>query len=110
MAIRALAASGLVFTLLAILLGTSIKRQPSSIRDAGHSRATSLRRSTHRTPRIRGIRFSTFSSHETLETRLVADGSELFMAGDRRLTLSPRTVTRIESGDRAADPLYPSWL
>jgi hypothetical protein len=32
------------------------------------------------------------------------------MAGDRRLTLSPRTVTRIESGDRAADPLYPSWL
>lgn len=46
----------------------------------------------------------------TLRARLAADGAELFAAGDDRLTLSPRTVTRIESGDRAIDPLYPSWL
>jgi hypothetical protein len=34
----------------------------------------------------------------------------VFMAGDERAAMSDRTVTRIESGDRAIDPLYPSWL
>lgn len=46
----------------------------------------------------------------TVSARLIADGAPLFAAGDERLTLSSRRVTRIESGDRAIDPLYPSWL
>ena len=34
----------------------------------------------------------------------------LFASGDERLRLTDRRVTRIEDGDRAIDPLYPSWL
>jgi hypothetical protein len=46
----------------------------------------------------------------TIASQVMADGSGLFAAGDNRLALSGRRVTRIESGDRAIDPLYPSWL
>lgn len=46
----------------------------------------------------------------TVSSRLMADGALPFSAADERLVLSDRRVTRIESGDRAIDPLYPSWL
>lgn len=46
----------------------------------------------------------------TIPSRIMADGAPVFPAGDDRLALSGRRVTRIESGDRAIDPLYPSWL
>jgi hypothetical protein len=47
----------------------------------------------------------------TLKVRLApVTGGTVFAAGDERLALSNRTVTRIESGDRAVDPLYPSWV
>lgn len=46
----------------------------------------------------------------TVASRVIADGAAPFGAGDDRLALSERRVTRIESGDRAIDPLYPSWL
>jgi len=46
----------------------------------------------------------------TITARLPASDALEFQAGDDRLKLSPRVVTRIEGGDRAIDPLYPSWL
>lgn len=46
----------------------------------------------------------------TIASRVMADGAPAFAAGDDRLALSNRRVTRIESGDRAIDPLYPSYL
>lgn len=47
----------------------------------------------------------------TLKARLApATEGAVFAAGDDRLALSNRTVTRIEGGDRAIDPLYPSWI
>ena len=46
----------------------------------------------------------------TIASRVMADGAPAFASGDDRLALSNRRVTRIESGDRAIDPLYPSWL
>jgi hypothetical protein len=46
----------------------------------------------------------------TIPSRVMADGAPAFASGDHRLALSDRRVTRIESGDRAIDPLYPSWL
>lgn len=46
----------------------------------------------------------------TIASRVMADGAPAFASGDDRLALSDRRVTRIESGDRAIDPLYPSWL
>jgi hypothetical protein len=46
----------------------------------------------------------------TIASQVMADGAQMFAAGDARLALSGRRVTRIESGDRAIDPLYPSWL
>ena len=46
----------------------------------------------------------------TLRVRLPAPGAAPFMAGDDRFVLSDHVVTRIESGDRAIDPLYPSLL
>jgi hypothetical protein len=46
----------------------------------------------------------------TIDARVMADGARVFGAGDDRLPLSDRRVRRIESGDRAIDPLYPSWL
>ena len=46
----------------------------------------------------------------TITSRVMADGAPAFASGDDRLLLSSRRVTRIESGDRAIDPLYPSWL
>jgi len=46
----------------------------------------------------------------TIAARVPASDAVEFQAGDDRLKLSPRVVTRIESGDRAIDPLYPSWL
>ena len=46
----------------------------------------------------------------TISARVMADGAQVFAAGDERLLLSNRRVARIESGDRAIDPLYPSWL
>jgi hypothetical protein len=46
----------------------------------------------------------------TVASRVMADGVPVFESSDERLALSDRRVTRIESGDRAIDPLYPSWL
>lgn len=46
----------------------------------------------------------------TIQSRVIADGALPFASGDERLRLSDRRVTRIEDGDRAIDPLYPSWL
>jgi hypothetical protein len=46
----------------------------------------------------------------TIAARVMADGAPAFASGDDRLAVSNRRVTRIESGDRAIDPLYPSWL
>jgi hypothetical protein len=46
----------------------------------------------------------------TIDARVMADGARVFGAGNDRLPLSDRRVRRIESGDRAIDPLYPSWL
>jgi len=46
----------------------------------------------------------------TVHARVIADGAAPFAAGDERLRVSDRSVTRIESGDRATDPLYPTWI
>ena len=47
----------------------------------------------------------------TLEVRRgVVAGWPVFSAGDERMPVSSRTVTRIEGGDGAIDPLYPSWV
>lgn len=47
----------------------------------------------------------------TLQARVIAaDTVPAVIAGDHRLALSGRSVTRIESGDRAIEPLYPSWI
>ena len=45
----------------------------------------------------------------SVPARVVAPDTRPFNAGDERLRLSDRRVTRIEAGDRAIDPLYPSW-
>ena len=45
----------------------------------------------------------------TLDVRLTAGEPTVALAGDDRLILAQGTVQRIESGDRAIDPLYPSW-
>jgi hypothetical protein len=47
----------------------------------------------------------------TVETRLGAIvPGPVFAASDERTALSNRTVRRVESGDRAIDPLYPAWV
>jgi hypothetical protein len=46
----------------------------------------------------------------TIDAHVIADGSKVFAAGDDRLTVSDVIVRRIESGDRAIDPLYSSWV
>ena len=46
----------------------------------------------------------------TVEARIPADFNAPFGGTDDRLILSDRVVPRIESGDRAIDPLYPSLL
>lgn len=47
----------------------------------------------------------------TVRTRVVDAGEmRVFMAGDPRYVVNGPTVTRIESGDRAIDPLYSSWI
>ena len=47
----------------------------------------------------------------TVRTRVLdLDEAPLFMAGDPRLAVNGPFVTRIESGDRAIDPLYSSWI
>jgi hypothetical protein len=46
----------------------------------------------------------------TIPSRVVAPGSPVAAAGDERLKMTDERVLRIESGDRAIDPLYPSWL
>ena len=45
-----------------------------------------------------------------IPSRVMAPGSPFMAAGDDRLTLTDERIVRIESGDRAIDPLYPSWL
>src|SRR6187551_1234225 len=45
----------------------------------------------------------------SVPARVIAPDALPFSAGDERLRLSDRRVTRIEAGDRAIDPLYPSW-
>ena len=46
----------------------------------------------------------------TTPSRVMAPGSPFVSAGDERLKLTDDRIVRIESGDRAIDPLYPSWL
>jgi hypothetical protein len=46
----------------------------------------------------------------TIDASVIREGATVFAAGDDRLALSDRRITRIESGDRAIDPLYPSWV
>lgn len=48
----------------------------------------------------------------TLETRVLAEGwtTARAMGADERAILTGLVVKRIEGGDRAIDPLYPSWL
>jgi hypothetical protein len=46
----------------------------------------------------------------TIPSRVMAPGSPFVSAGDERLKLTDERIVRIESGDRAIDPLYPSWL
>jgi hypothetical protein len=46
----------------------------------------------------------------TIASRVRATDSPFVGAGDERLKLTDERVVRIESGDRAIDPLYPSWL
>ena len=41
---------------------------------------------------------------------MATNGSPFVAAGDERLKLTDERIVRIESGDRAIDPLYPSWL
>lgn len=45
-----------------------------------------------------------------LDVRLLIDGPPDVAAGSPSLQLSEHTTQRIENGDRAIDPLYPSWL
>src|SRR6188768_3777506 len=45
----------------------------------------------------------------SVPARVIAPDALPFSAGDERLRLNDRRVTRIEGGDRAIDPLYPSW-
>ena len=45
-----------------------------------------------------------------IRSRVIADGALAFASGDSRLRIADRRVTRTEGGDRAIDPLYPSWL
>ena len=45
-----------------------------------------------------------------IRSQLVAPGAVIFGGMDERLRLSDRHLTRIEDGDRAVEPLYPSWL
>jgi hypothetical protein len=110
MAIRVLATSGLVFALLASSAGH--EQQAPAVFNPQHG--TLARDETQaiyapdRTDPWNQVFYLLFT--RTLEARLVAAGSERFMAGDPRLALSNGTVTRIESGDRAVEPLYPSWL
>jgi hypothetical protein len=44
-----------------------------------------------------------------IRSRLLADHATPVEMAHESLALSERRVTRIESGDRAIDPLYPSW-
>ena len=44
-----------------------------------------------------------------IRSRLLAENATRGQMFDPSLALSDRRVTRIESGDRAIDPLYPSW-
>jgi hypothetical protein len=46
----------------------------------------------------------------SIPSRVMAAGSPFVSAGDERLKLTDERIVRIESGDRAIDPLYPSWL
>jgi hypothetical protein len=46
----------------------------------------------------------------TIDSRVMAPRTPVFSAGDERLSLTDDRIVRIESGDRAIDPLYPSWL
>jgi hypothetical protein len=46
----------------------------------------------------------------TIQSRVVAPDSPFVAAGDERLKLTDERIARIESGDRAIDPLYSSWL
>jgi len=45
-----------------------------------------------------------------VDSRVMAAGANVFAAGDERLALSTQRISRVESGDRAIDPMYPSWL
>ena len=45
----------------------------------------------------------------SVPARVVAPDARPLSSGDERLALSDRRFTRIEAGDRAIDPLYPSW-
>ena len=46
----------------------------------------------------------------TVDARLVAPDSPVLFSGDPDIEVSEKRVSRLEDGDRAIDPLYPSWL
>ena len=46
----------------------------------------------------------------SITARVMAPESPVFFSGDPSVRLGDTRITRIESGDRAIDPLYPSWL
>ena len=46
----------------------------------------------------------------TVDARVVAPDSPVLFSGDPDIEVSEKRVSRVEDGDRAIDPLYPSWL
>jgi hypothetical protein len=46
----------------------------------------------------------------TIEARVIAADSPVLFSGDPNVNISQTRVSRVETGDRAIDPLYPSWL
>ena len=58
----------------------------------------------------RGIRVFYLLFTRTIDARMPKDVRAPFAGGDDRLELGGQVVTRVESGDRPIDPLYPSLL
>jgi hypothetical protein len=46
----------------------------------------------------------------TVDARVIAANSPVLFSGDPDFEVSEKRVSRVEDGDRAIDPLYPSWL
>jgi hypothetical protein len=46
----------------------------------------------------------------TVNARVIAPDSPVLFSGDPNVKVSEKRISRVEDGDRAIDPLYPSWL